>query len=102
MKEMNSETHSCTHSFASLDTLAVVGSEFFMMRETFAICRQSTIPTEKPLRIQGKVQDAPKSQKQEKSRKSQANGEADSASSDFLPEVIHALGTTAEPQKSPF
>lgn len=54
MKEMNSETHSCTHSFASLDTLAVVGSEFFMMRETFAICRQSTIPTEMPLRIQGK------------------------------------------------
>lgn len=43
MNEMNSETHSCTHSFASLDTFAVVGSEFFMMRDTFAICLSVTV-----------------------------------------------------------
>lgn len=50
MKEMNSETHSCTHSLASLDTLAVVGSEFFMIRDTLAICCQLAIPAEVPLR----------------------------------------------------
>lgn len=38
MNEMYSDTHSCTVSFASLLTLAEVGSEFFMIRATFAIC----------------------------------------------------------------
>lgn len=42
MKLINSETHSCTHSLASLDTLAVLGSEFFMIRETLAIWCQLT------------------------------------------------------------
>ena len=39
MKEMNSETHSCTVSFASLAILALAGSDFFMMREMLAIGR---------------------------------------------------------------
>lgn len=38
MKEMNSETHSCTHSLASFDTFALMGNEFFMILETLAIC----------------------------------------------------------------
>lgn len=44
MKLMNSDTHSCTHSFASLLTLADPGSAFFMIRATFAIylCSAST------------------------------------------------------------
>ena len=37
MKLMNSETHSCTHSLASLETFAEAGSEFFMIRATLAI-----------------------------------------------------------------
>lgn len=35
--EINSETHSCTHSLASLLILAVEGTAFFIKRETFAI-----------------------------------------------------------------
>jgi hypothetical protein len=34
MKEMNSDTHSCTHSLASLAILALSGKDFFMMRAT--------------------------------------------------------------------
>lgn len=37
MKEMNSDTHSCTHSFASFAILAVGGTEAFIIRETLAI-----------------------------------------------------------------
>lgn len=37
MKEMNSDTHSWTHSFASLLTFALLGKEDFMIRATFAI-----------------------------------------------------------------
>jgi hypothetical protein len=37
MKLINSDTHSCTHSLASFAILAVGGTAFFMMRETFAI-----------------------------------------------------------------
>jgi hypothetical protein len=46
MKEINSDTHSCTHSFASFDTFAVCGKEFFIILETFAICpiRQQNSP----------------------------------------------------------
>ena len=36
MKEMNSETHSCMHSFASLAILALSGSADFMIRATGA------------------------------------------------------------------
>jgi len=36
-KEMNSETHSCTVSLASRDTLALGGSDLFMMREMLAV-----------------------------------------------------------------
>ena len=44
MKLMNSDTHSCTHSFASLDILAVAGTDDFMIRETFAIyARESSV-----------------------------------------------------------
>jgi hypothetical protein len=39
MKEMNSETHSCTHSLASFDTFALIGNEFFMILDTLAICK---------------------------------------------------------------
>ena len=41
MKLINSETHSWTHSLASFETFAVVGKLDFMIRETFAIWRQS-------------------------------------------------------------
>lgn len=37
MKLINSDTHSWTHSLASFETLAVCGSEFFMILATFAI-----------------------------------------------------------------
>ncbi len=37
MNEMNSETHSCTHSFASLLTFAWAGREVFIIRATLAI-----------------------------------------------------------------
>lgn len=37
-KEINSETHSCTHSFASLAIFALPGRAFFMIRPTLAIC----------------------------------------------------------------
>src|SRR5260370_1348676 len=37
MKLINSDTHSCTHSLASFAILAVGGTAFFMIRETFAI-----------------------------------------------------------------
>jgi hypothetical protein len=40
MKLMNSETHSCTHSLASFDTLAVPGKLVFMILATLAICCQ--------------------------------------------------------------
>jgi hypothetical protein len=36
MKEMNSETHSCMHSFASLAIFAFSGKAVFMMRATGA------------------------------------------------------------------
>lgn len=36
MKEINSLTHSCMHSLASLAILAFSGSAFFMMRATGA------------------------------------------------------------------
>jgi hypothetical protein len=39
MKLMNSDTHSCTHSLASFAIFAVGGTAFFMIRETFAICK---------------------------------------------------------------
>lgn len=39
MKEMNSLTHSCIHSFASLAILALSGSAFFMIRATGAKLR---------------------------------------------------------------
>lgn len=39
MKEINSETHSCTHSFASFAILALSGSARFIIRATFAIGR---------------------------------------------------------------
>ena len=37
MKLMNSDTHSCTHSLASLAILAVDGTDCFIIRDTFAI-----------------------------------------------------------------
>lgn len=37
MKEMNSETHSCTVSFASLAIFALFGSAFFIILLMFAI-----------------------------------------------------------------
>ena len=41
MKEMNSETHSCTHSRASLAILPCEeGMDFFMMRATLAMGRK--------------------------------------------------------------
>ena len=40
MKLMNSETHSWTHSLASLDILAVVGTLDFIILATFAIFRR--------------------------------------------------------------
>ena len=40
MKLMNSETHSWTHSLASLAILAVEGTDCFMIRETLAIWRR--------------------------------------------------------------
>lgn len=36
--EINSLTHSCTHSFASFAILALSGRAAFMIRPTFAIC----------------------------------------------------------------
>lgn len=39
MKLMNSDTHSCTVSFASFDILAFAGRDFFMILLTFAIGR---------------------------------------------------------------
>lgn len=39
MKEMNSLTHSCMHSFASFAILAFSGSAVFMMRATGAKLR---------------------------------------------------------------
>lgn len=39
MNEMNSLTHSCMHSFASLAILAFSGSAIFMMRATGAKLR---------------------------------------------------------------
>ena len=39
MKEMNSLTHSCMHSFASLAILAFSGSAVFMIRATGAKLR---------------------------------------------------------------
>lgn len=39
MKEMNSLTHSCMHSFASFAILALSGSAIFMMRATGAKLR---------------------------------------------------------------
>ena len=39
MKEMNSLTHSCIHSFASLAIFAFSGSAFFMIRATGAKLR---------------------------------------------------------------
>lgn len=39
MNAINSETHSCTHSFASFDTFAVGGIDRFMIRLIFAIGR---------------------------------------------------------------
>jgi len=36
MKEMNSLTHSCMHSFASLESLASFGRAVFMIRATDA------------------------------------------------------------------
>lgn len=39
MKEMNSETHSCMHSFASFAILAFSGSAFFIIRATGAKLR---------------------------------------------------------------
>ena len=41
MKLMNSETHSWTHSLASLEILAVVGTLDFMILATFAIFRRT-------------------------------------------------------------
>ena len=41
MKEMNSLTHSCIHSFASLAILAFSGRAIFMMRATGAKLRMS-------------------------------------------------------------
>lgn len=35
--EMNSDTHSCTHSFASFAILALSGRAAFMIRPTLAI-----------------------------------------------------------------
>ena len=40
IKLINSDTHSWTHSLASLLTFAEPGSEFFMILATFAICNQ--------------------------------------------------------------
>ena len=40
MKEMNSETHSCTVYLASFAILAFSGSAFFIMRPMFAIGRK--------------------------------------------------------------
>ena len=39
MKEINSLTHSCMHSFASFAILALSGKAFFMMRATGAKLR---------------------------------------------------------------
>lgn len=39
MKLMNSDTHSCTVSFASFEILAFAGNAFFIIRLTFAIGR---------------------------------------------------------------
>jgi hypothetical protein len=39
IKEMNSLTHSCMHSFASFAILAFSGKAFFMMRATGAKLR---------------------------------------------------------------
>jgi len=41
MNEMNSLTHSCIHSFASLAILAFSGSAVFMIRATGAKLRMS-------------------------------------------------------------
>ena len=41
MNEINSETHSCTHSFASFAIFEVGGTAPFMIRETLAIWRES-------------------------------------------------------------
>ena len=40
MNDINSETHSCTHSFASFAIFAVGGTAPFMIRETLAIWRE--------------------------------------------------------------
>lgn len=39
MNAINSDTHSCTHSFASFDTFAVGGMDRFIIRLIFAIGR---------------------------------------------------------------
>ncbi|KAJ6314488.1 hypothetical protein OIU78_018047 [Salix suchowensis] len=43
MKLMNSETHSCTVSLASLEILAFAGSAFFMILLTLAIGKKRSI-----------------------------------------------------------
>ena len=43
MKLINSDTHSWTHSLASLLTFAEPGKEFFMILATFAIYHQPLV-----------------------------------------------------------
>jgi hypothetical protein len=48
---MNSDTHSCTHSLASLLTFAEPGKAFFMIRATFAIYTHKYLVFPKPTPI---------------------------------------------------